>query len=134
LSERPAPWIPEFFSAPALARLEDKRRGEKLIAVSYFAGLMAGEVDALLGSFGGEPEPHDPVRGRIKDARAFAASPAARLFSHGPSIPTVGMNGHQQSDLERSALAQRGRRLQASPSPRLETRLPRRSCLLLRQR
>ncbi len=67
------PWVPEFFSAPALARLEDNRRGEKLIAVSYFAGLMAGEIDALIGSFGGEPELHDPVRGRIKGARAFAA-------------------------------------------------------------
>ncbi len=67
------PWVPELFSAPAVARLEDKRRGEKLIAVSYFAGLMAGEIDALIGSFAGEPELHDPVRGRIKGARAFAA-------------------------------------------------------------
>jgi len=67
------PWVPEFFSAPSLARLEDKRRGEQLIAVSYFAGLMAGEIDALISSFGDEPELHDPVRGRIKGARAFAA-------------------------------------------------------------
>src|SRR5271166_143900 len=62
-----------MFSAPSLARLEDKRRGEQLIAVSYFAGLMAGEIDALISSFGDEPELHDPVRGRIKGARAFAA-------------------------------------------------------------
>jgi hypothetical protein len=65
--------MPELFSAPELSRLEDKRRGKKLIAVSYFAGLMAGELDALIGSFGGEPEVHHPVRGRVKGARAFAA-------------------------------------------------------------
>jgi hypothetical protein len=56
------PWIPELFSAPALAQFEDNRRGEKLIAVNYFAGLMTGEVDALIDSFAGEPELHH-VRG-----------------------------------------------------------------------
>jgi hypothetical protein len=67
------PWIPELFSATALAQFEDNRRGEKLIAVNYFAGLMAGEIDALIDSFAGEPELHHPVRGRIKGARALAA-------------------------------------------------------------
>ena len=67
------PWLPELFSAPALARFDDKRRGEKLIAVNYFAGLMAGEIDALIDSFAGEPELHHPVRGRVKGARAFVA-------------------------------------------------------------
>jgi hypothetical protein len=32
---------------------------------------MIGEMDALIGSFAGEPELHHPVRGRIKGARAF---------------------------------------------------------------
>ncbi len=67
------PWVPEYFSAPALARLEEKRRGERLAPVSYFAGIMAGEIDALTRSFDGEPEVHDPVRGRVKGTRAFAA-------------------------------------------------------------
>src|SRR5947208_11363456 len=65
------PWAPELFSAPALARLEEKRR-HKLVTVRYFDGLMAGELDALLGSFSGEPELHHPVRGRVKGAAAFA--------------------------------------------------------------
>ena len=39
----------------------------------YFDGLMAGEPGALVESFAGEPEVHDPVRGRIKGARAFEA-------------------------------------------------------------
>src|SRR3954463_14230279 len=32
---------------------------------------MAGERDALVESFAGQPELHDPVRGRVKGARAF---------------------------------------------------------------
>ena len=66
------PWAPELFSAPALARLEEKRR-HKVVTVQYFDGLMAGELDPLIGSFAGEPELHHPVRGRIKGARAFEA-------------------------------------------------------------
>jgi hypothetical protein len=67
------PWVPELFSAPVLARIEEKRRREKLVAVPYFAGLMAGETDALIESFAGEPELHHPVRGRVKGVRAFEA-------------------------------------------------------------
>ena len=40
--------------------------------VPYFDGLMAGELDALVGSFAGEPELRRPVRGRIRGKRAFA--------------------------------------------------------------
>jgi hypothetical protein len=72
------PWVPELFTAPVLARLEDERRVDgrsegELEAVSYFAGLIAGEPDALVRSFADEPELHDPVRGRIKGTRAFEA-------------------------------------------------------------
>jgi hypothetical protein len=64
------PWLPELFSAPALAQLEEQRR-HKLATVPFFDGLMAGEIDALVESFAGEPELHHPVRGRIRGARAF---------------------------------------------------------------
>ena len=67
------PFVPELFSAPALARVEDKWRTDELVAVPYFDGLMAGEPDALVGSFAAEPELHDPVRGRVKGTRAFKA-------------------------------------------------------------
>jgi hypothetical protein len=66
------PWVPELFSAPALAKLEEERR-HKLEIVPYFAGLLAGEPDALVKSFAGEPELHHPRRGRIKGKRAFEA-------------------------------------------------------------
>jgi hypothetical protein len=67
------PFMPELFSGPALARFYDKKRRNALEAVPYFEGLMAGEPDALVGSFVAEPELHDPVQGRVKGTRAFEA-------------------------------------------------------------
>ena len=67
------PFVPELFSAPVLARLEDKWRLDELVAVPYFDGLMSGEPDALVESFAAEPELHDPVRGRVKGRGAFEA-------------------------------------------------------------
>jgi hypothetical protein len=65
--------VPELFSWPVFERLEERWQRERLEAVPYFDGLMAAEHDALVKSFAGEPEVHDPVRGRIKGARAFEA-------------------------------------------------------------
>ena len=67
------PFIPELFSGPALAQFYDKKRRDELEAVPYFDGLMAGEPEALVGSFAAEPELHDPFRGRVKGRRAFEA-------------------------------------------------------------
>ena len=64
------PWAPELFSAPVLARLEE-RRNERLETVPFFDGLLTGEIDALIGSFAGEPEVHHPVRGRVRGREAF---------------------------------------------------------------
>ena len=59
----PMPWIPELFSAPVLERLQEKWERERLEAVPYYDGLMAGEHDALIRSFAGEPVLHDPLTG-----------------------------------------------------------------------
>jgi SnoaL-like domain len=66
------PWLPELFSAPVLQRLQDKWQRE-LVDVPFFDGLLAGEFDALVESFAGEPQVHHPVRGRIRGVRAFEA-------------------------------------------------------------
>jgi hypothetical protein len=67
------PWVPEVFTAPALQRVLDKRRRDALVAVPYFDGLFAGEPDALIESFTGEPMLYDPLRGRVKGEPAFRA-------------------------------------------------------------
>jgi len=66
------PWVPELFSAPVRQEFEDRWQ-HKPTAVPFFDGLLAGEIDPLLGSFAGEPEVHDPMRGRVRGADAFAA-------------------------------------------------------------
>jgi ketosteroid isomerase-like protein len=66
------PWVPELFSAPVLERVQEEWRRE-LVTVPFFDGLLAGDFDALVGSFAGEPELQHPVRGRIRGARAFEA-------------------------------------------------------------
>ncbi len=65
------PWLPELFSAPALESLREKQRRDELRNVPYFDGMLFGELDALIESFGGEPQVHHPVRGRIKGVAAF---------------------------------------------------------------
>lgn len=67
------PWVPELFTAPVLERLQDKWRREALVAVPYFEGFFAGEPDALVESFAGEPVLYDPRRGRVKGVPAFRA-------------------------------------------------------------
>ena len=66
------PWVPELFSAPALERLGERHRRDHPGPIPYFTGLETGDVDAMVNSFGGVPELHHPVRGRIKGERAFA--------------------------------------------------------------
>jgi hypothetical protein len=65
------PWAPELFSAPALQRVLDQRRRDRLRSVPFFDGLVSGEIDALVGSFSGVPEVHHPLRGRIRGEAAF---------------------------------------------------------------
>jgi hypothetical protein len=86
------PWVPEQFSASVLQRIQDKRRREKLIAVPYFDGLNAEEPQALVESFAGEPELYDPVRGRVRGARAllgFVEEMRTWLAEHNASVEDV---------------------------------------------
>jgi hypothetical protein len=85
------PWLPELFSAPALARLEEKTK-RRLALVPYFEGLMAGEPDALIESFAGAPELNVPVRGRVKGTRAFkafASEASSWMRQHNVSVEHV---------------------------------------------
>jgi hypothetical protein len=85
------PFAPELFSAPVLARIEE-RRNARVEAVPFFDGLMTGEIDALVGSFASEPEVHQPVHGRIKGASAFArfvADTTGWMVESGVSVEDV---------------------------------------------
>jgi hypothetical protein len=66
-------WAPELFTAPTLARLQRQWELDEQDAIPYYAGLMAGEHEALIGSFADQPILHDPRRGRVIGVRAFEA-------------------------------------------------------------
>lgn len=86
------PWAPELFSTPALQRVLDKYRRERLRSVPFFDGMMSGEVDALVESFSGVPEVHHPVRGRIRGERAFrhfVAEMTSWMAARNGSVETV---------------------------------------------
>ena len=87
------PWVPEVFSAPVLERLKHDRQLDRLVDVPYFAGVMAGETQALIDSFAGEPELHHPIRGRVKGARAlevYVAETNAWLADRNASVEELG--------------------------------------------
>ena len=83
------PWLPEVFTAPVMEQILDRRRRDALVAVPYFDGLLVGDPDPLVESFAGEPEVHDPVRGRVKGVaafRAFVTETSAWLRDHHASV------------------------------------------------
>ncbi len=87
------PWVPELFSAPVLERVLEQRQRDEVAAMPFFDGLLAGEPDALVDSFAGEPELYDPVRGRVKGVeafRAFVAETSAWLAQRNASIANLG--------------------------------------------
>jgi hypothetical protein len=73
------PWMPEWFSAPVLERVLRQSADARIATpVPYFAGVISGETEALIGSFAGEPEVHHPLRGREKGGLRLSASCTAR--------------------------------------------------------
>jgi hypothetical protein len=87
------PWMPELFSAPALERIQRTHRAN-LAAVPYFAGVLAGDPDALIASFAGVPELHHPTRGRVKGADAlktFVERTAMWLSESRAEVEAVGL-------------------------------------------
>src|ERR1700679_1442162 len=94
------PWVPELFSAPVLARFEAKQQ-RAVVDVPYFDGLLAGDIDALIESFVGEPLLHHPLRGRIEgehEFREFVTDTDRWLRGNDASV----------EDVQRSVLPDRG--------------------------
>ena len=62
------PWMPEVFTAPIAEarRAEDVARAND--AIAYYEGILAGEPDALVRSFAGQPRIDDPRVGHVEGA------------------------------------------------------------------
>lgn len=78
------PWIPELFSERVLEEWRERYARQRIVDVPFMDGLLAGEPDALVGAFAGEPLIFHPFRGRIRgewELRAFAAEAAGWMRS-----------------------------------------------------
>ncbi len=88
------PWLPELFSAPTLARIEARRTRRRHEKIAFFDGVMTGEVDALVASFAGPPELHQPLRGRVKgepEFRRFVSEVKIWMEDHDVLVEDVGV-------------------------------------------
>lgn len=67
------PWMPEVFTAPIAEALREQEAAGVNDAVAYYEGIMAGEPDALVRSFAGDPVLDDPRVGYVDGARRLRA-------------------------------------------------------------
>jgi hypothetical protein len=80
------PWLPELFSEPVLEQWRERQARQRIVDVPFYDGILAGEPEALVAAFAGEPEIFHPVRGRIKgewQLRAFADEAAGWMRARG---------------------------------------------------
>src|SRR5215216_2311513 len=68
------PWVPEVFSAAISEALRGQEEAASANdAIAYYEGIMAGEPNALVRSFAGEPVLDDPRVGYVEGARRLRA-------------------------------------------------------------
>ena len=88
------PWMPEVFTAP----IAEARRAEDVArvndAIAYYEGVLAGEPDALIRSFAGQPRVDDPRAGHIEGAeelRTFVSETANWLRERDAVVENVAL-------------------------------------------
>jgi hypothetical protein len=101
------PWMPEVFTAP----LAEARRAEDVVrgndAIAYYEGILAGEPDALIRSFAGQPRVNDPRVGHVEGAeelRAFVSETAHWLGERDAVVENVGLTRTQSRTVEEVVL------------------------------
>ena len=67
------PWMPEVFIAPIYETRRAEGGARANDAIAYYEGILAGEPDALVGSFVGQPRVNDPRVGRVEGAKQLHA-------------------------------------------------------------
>jgi hypothetical protein len=89
------PWMPEFFAAPIAQALRPQQGAAGANdAVPYYEGVLAGEPDALVRSFAGEPVLNDPRVGYVEGARGlrdFASATAGWLRERDAVVENVAL-------------------------------------------
>ena len=101
------PWMPEVFTAPIAEaqRAEDVARAND--AIAYYEGILAGEPDALVRSFAGQPRVDDPRVGHIEGAEelcTFVSETANWLRERDAVVENVALTLTQSRTVEEVVL------------------------------
>jgi len=54
------PWMPEVFTAPISEARRAEAEARANDAIAYYEGILAGQPNALVRSFAGQPRVNDP--------------------------------------------------------------------------
>ena len=101
------PWPPEVFTAP----IAEARRAEGEAcandAIAYYEGILAGQPNALVRSFAGQPRVNDPrvrhVEG-VRELRAFVSGTADWLRERDAVVENVALTRTQTRTVEEVVL------------------------------
>jgi hypothetical protein len=101
------PWMPEVFTA----HISEARRaeGEALSndAIAYYEGILAGQPDALVRSFAGQPRINDPRVGYVegvRQLRAFVSGTADWLRERDAIVENVALTLTESRTVEEMVL------------------------------
>ena len=101
------PWMPEVFTAP----IAEARRADDVArpndAIAYYEGILAGEPDALVRSFAGQPRVDDPRVGHVEgveELHAFVSGTADWLRERDAVVENVALTHTESRTVEEVVL------------------------------
>jgi hypothetical protein len=99
--------MPEVFTAPIAEARRAEGDARANDAIAYYEGILAGEPDALVRSFAGQPRVNDPRVGHVegaKELRAFVSGTAEWLRERDAVVENVALTRTQTRTVEEVVL------------------------------
>jgi hypothetical protein len=101
------PWMPEVFTAPIAKARRAEGDARANDAIAYYEGILAGEPNALVRSFAGQPRVNDPRVGDVegvRELRAFVSGTADWLRERDAAVENVALTRTQSRAVEEVVL------------------------------
>src|SRR5215217_4603072 len=101
------PWMPEVFTAPIAEARRVDGEAPSNDAIAYYEGILAGQPDALVRSFAGQPRVNDPRVGHVEgeeELRAFISDTAEWLRERDAVVENVALTRTQTRKVEEVVL------------------------------
>ncbi len=101
------PWMPEVFTAPIAEARRAQEAARTNDAIAYYEGILAGEPDALVRSFAGQPRIDGPRVGHVegvRQLRAFVSGTADWLRERDAVVENVALTLTQSRTVEEVVL------------------------------